>query len=324
MNTLRRIFVGELREIIKKFLIHKKSLGFKYILEEDLLYRFSIFSLKYKIPAQTIPRQLVEDWIKIVPGESRRTQKIRFSCMNVFLRFASDNGYHITLPQKLRKNTSIYIPYIFTENEIVRFFHSCDNICPYPGSQKHIIIPVIFRLLYGCGLRISEVSKLKHRDVDLHNGVLVVREAKFGKDRLVPMSRLLIQIMQQYNMLINYSCKKNDFFFRSKNLKPISRHWIYRRFRDILRMSHISHKGKGPRAHDLRHSFCVHSLKKMVDRGIDIYCALPLLSTYIGHSSVKATQGYVRLTVDVYPELIKKISTVCSYVIPEVTLYENN
>lgn len=61
MVTLRKIPVGNLSKIIQRFLLHKKSLGYKYILQEDLLYRFSIFSLKYKIPDMTIPRQLIED-----------------------------------------------------------------------------------------------------------------------------------------------------------------------------------------------------------------------------------------------------------------------
>jgi integrase len=232
----------------------------------------------------------------------------------------------VTLPQSIRNNGTPYIPYIFTEDEIIRFFETCDNILPYPGSQKHIIIPVIFRLLYGCGLRVSEVTNLKCSDIDLDNGVIIIRDSKFGNDRLVPLSNSLLKIMQRYSIQMNHSCKKADFFFRSKNLNPISRHWIYNRFRGILWSSKISHmgKGKGPRLHDLRHSFCVRSLKKMVDRGTDIYCSLPLLSKYVGHTSVKATQGYVRLTVDIHSELIEKISAQCAYVIPEVHSYESN
>jgi integrase/recombinase XerD len=87
-----------------------------------------------------------------------------------------------------------------------------------------------------------------------------------------------------------------------------------------LRKCGIAHagKGKGPRAHDLRHSFCVRTLKQLVDQGADIYCALPILATYVGHASAKATQGYVRLTVDIYPELIEKVSQECAYILPEV------
>lgn len=324
MDTLRRIPAGKLSEIIQKFVKHKRSLGYKYHLEEDLLYRFSLFSLTYEIKEDTIPKKLVEDWVRHVPGEAQTNQRLRSACMNVFLQFASDNGYKVSPPPETRRHPSLYVPYIFNEDEMARFFRACDSIKPYPGTNKHIIIPVIFRILYGCGLRVSEVSSLKCRDVDLNHGILVIRDAKFGKDRLIPMSDSLREAMYQYNALFNHSSKSDDFFFRSKSLQSISRGWIYRRFRDVLRESGIPHRGrgKGPRAHDLRHSFCVRSLKARVDDGMDVYCALPILATYVGHASVKATQGYVRLTVDMYPELIEKISKQCAYVIPEVMLNE--
>jgi len=326
MDLLRRMPVGGLSEIIQKFVQHKRSLGYKYHLEEDVLYRFSLFSLPYEIAEGTIPKELVDDWVRHIPGEAWSNQRIRSDGMSVFLRFAADNGYRVTPPPKARRHASSYIPYIFTEDEVVSFFHACDRMRPYPGTNKHIIVPVIFRLLYGCGLRVSEVSSLKCQDVDLNHGILVIRDAKFGKDRLIPMSDSLREAMYQYNSLINQDCKNDDFFFRSKSLRSISRGWIYRRFRDVLRECGIPHqgKGKGPRAHDLRHSFCVRSLKEMVDEGTDVYCALPILATYVGHASVNATQGYVRLTVDMYPELIEKISKQCAYVIPEVMLDETD
>lgn len=320
MDFLRRKPVGKLGEIIAKFVNHKRSVGYKYHLEEDLLYRFSVFSLPYEIKDGIIPNELVEDWVRRIPGEAWSTQRIRNSCISVFLQFAADHGYRVALPPKTRRHTVQYIPYIFSKDEMARFFHACDSVKSYPGTQKHYIVPVIFRLLYGCGLRVSEVSSLKCQDVDLDHGILTIRNAKFGKDRLIPMSDSLKDAMHRYNIMINRSCDNDDFFFRSKSLHPISRGWIYRRFRDVLRECGIPHqgKGKGPRAHDLRHSFCVHSLKEMVDEGMDVYCALPILATYVGHASVHATQGYVRLTVDMYPELIEKISEQCACVIPEV------
>ena len=253
MNVLNKSPVGDLAEIIQAFIQYKRSLGYKYKLEESLLYRFSLFSCAYKIPNQSIPKNLVDDWIIRRSGESPRTQALRVSSINVFLKFAADNGYNVSLPQKSKKSSSAYIPYIFTNEEIKRFFYACDHIPYYPGTHKHIILPVFFRLLYGCGLRTSEAINLKCRDVDLANGVIIVRNGKFNKDRLAPMSSSLINVMSGYNKLFNQSSKDNDFFFRSKTLRPLSRHYIYHRFRDILVESGISHggKGKGPRVHDL-------------------------------------------------------------------------
>jgi integrase len=80
----------------------------------------------------------------------------------------------------------------------------------------------------------------------------------------------------------------------------------------------ISHGGRsnGPRVHDFRHTFSVYSLKAMTDKGMDIYCALPLLSTYLGHASLSATGQYVRLTQDMFPEIIEKVNAIAAFVIP--------
>jgi integrase/recombinase XerD len=153
MEALRRTPVGELSEIIQKFVRHKRSLGYKYFLEEDLLYRFSQFSLPYEMSDKTIPKELVEDWVKHLPGETNSTQRIRSSCLNVFLRFAVDNGYQVVLPPKPKRSAQVYVPYIFTEDEIIRFFHTCDHMPPYPGNHKNLMVPLIFRIMYGCGFR---------------------------------------------------------------------------------------------------------------------------------------------------------------------------
>ena len=112
-----------------------------------------------------------------------------------------------------------------------------------------------------------------------------------------------------------------NFFSKNVNLITDYSEQIHKVYRKLLWKAGISHggKGKGPRLHDLRHAFCVHSLAKQVKAGVDLYVALPILSTYVGHSSVAATQRYVRLTAEAYPELIEKVSSTCAHVFPEVT-----
>lgn len=324
MVGLKREPQGELSELIRKFISHKRTLGYKYVIEEDNLYRFSVFSLSYHIVDKEVPSALVNDWVARIPGETFSTQRIRASSLTVFLKFAAGYGYHVVLPPKLKRNARNYVPYIFSEEEITRFFRSCDAIDPYPGTSRHLMLPAIFRVLYGCGLRVSEISNLKYEDVNLDKGVLVIQDGKFSKYRIVPLSASLTGHLRLYSTLAHRSREAHSWFFESKRLQPVTRGWIYRQFRRILVQAGIHHggKGKGPRAHDLRHTFCVRALKSMVDNGSDIYCALPILATYVGHASTNATQGYVRLTVDIYPELISTISRETAAVIPEVNWNE--
>ena len=76
------------------------------------------------------------------------------------------------------------------------------------------------------------------------------------------------------------------------------------------------------RLHDLRHAFSVHSFVAMAESGLDLYYSLPLLSEYLGHQSLEATDKYVRLTSDMYPKLLSNVNTICSYAFPEVKVHE--
>ncbi len=134
------------------------------------------------------------------------------------------------------------------------------------------------------------------------------------------MATTMTEISRQYYQVLHRHSSSEDYFFMQLGRQPITCDSVYRRFREILWESGISHggKGKGPRLHDLRHTFAVHTLKRAVDRGTDVYCALPILSTYMGHASIEATSQYVRLTADAFPGIRSTLEQTCRYVIPEV------
>jgi integrase len=108
-------------------------------------------------------------------------------------------------------------------------------------------------------------------------------------------------------------------FFPSRDKGYLSKGGLYDRFRAILFNCGISHggKGSGPRMHDFRHTFAVHSLGQWVRDGKDIYCMLPTLAAYLGHSNISSTGNYLRLTAEVFPELVEAISKSCGHVIPD-------
>jgi integrase len=72
--------------------------------------------------------------------------------------------------------------------------------------------------------------------------------------------------------------------------------------------------------HDLRHTFCVNALLKLSEAGMDLYYSMPVLSTYVGHKSVEATNRYVRLTSELYPQLLTKVNTAYQYIFPETRI----
>jgi integrase len=180
------------------------------------------------------------------------------------------------------------------------------------------MLPLLFRLLYGCGLRISEALALRIDDVDLDAGVITIRKAKFDKDRLVPLSNSLSAQFRAYSIAFHKLSPAGMLFFTHRDGRDVKKDTIYRWYRRILWTAGIPHggKGAGPRIHDFRHTFSVYALKSMTDKGMDIYCAMPVLSTYLGHASIAATGQYVRLTQEMFPEIVAKAGAVAAFVIP--------
>jgi integrase len=185
-------------------------------------------------------------------------------------------------------------------------------------SVMPAVLPLLFRLLYGCGLRISEALSLRVADVDVDAGVITVLQAKFNKDRLVPLSDSLSGLLREYSLTFHKTAFPEARYFAHRDGRAIRKGNVYAWYRKILWVAGIPHGGRGggPRLHDLRHKFSVYALKAMTDLGMDIYCALPLLSTYLGHGSVSSTGKYVRLTQDMFPEIVSKVSAISAFVIP--------
>jgi site-specific recombinase XerD len=85
------------------------------------------------------------------------------------------------------KATTEFAPRILTHDELRRLLEAVDSLMPVAHTpMRHTVMPELFRLLYGCGLRLNEAVGLRVKDVDLVQGVLRINDGKFHKDRLVP------------------------------------------------------------------------------------------------------------------------------------------
>ena len=146
-----------------------------------------------------------------------------------------------------------FVPYIFTTPELGRIFTAADRLMPCHRSTIPLAMPIVLRMLYGCGLRISEALNLENRHVHWESGVLEISQSKFGKDRLVPMSPSLTEVCRQYAAIAHPDAIPDAYFFAHLDGRPLTRDNVYRRFREVLWQSGISYggKGKGPRLHDL-------------------------------------------------------------------------
>lgn len=314
-------FHSGLADQLTAFVAFKRSLGFKYHVEAEMLQRFDRWILTQPKDSRQLTQALVEGWVTRGPLEGERTNSRRIGLMRHLGLYLNTIGQEAYIAEPLRPTRHYtFVPYIFTLHELERIFTEADPLRPHRRSTLPLVLPVMLRVLYGCGLRISEATQLQVEHVHWDDGVLEIRNSKFGKDRLTPMSTSLASVCRDYANTVHSSSSSTAYFFCHQDGGPISPNTIYRGFRDVLWYAGIPHrgKGKGPRVHDFRHSFAVHALKAAVDRQVDLYAALPILSAYLGHASITATEQYVRLTADAFPEIRQQLDQTTGWVIPEV------
>lgn len=308
----------------------KRSLGFKYITEETIYSIFDRYTMEMGETAVGISKELAENWCKRRNNESDSYRFHRGVCISQLSSYLCKIGIRSYIP-RLPKCISTFTPYIFSKVEIAAIFNASDKLRAQRKLMNSIlfVMPTILRLLYATGLRIGEAVVLQIKDVNLTDNFLVIRDSKNGKQRMIPISESLSAVCKDYahhRDSLPLSRSENDRFFVSLNGSACSEDAVYRRFQDILKMAGIPFNGnhKGPRLHDLRHTFAVTSLAKMAESGVDLYSTLPILSTYLGHQSLSATNSYVRLTAEMYPGLLKDIDMVCLNVFPDIKCYEAN
>lgn len=321
---------GIYTDLIKQYIAHKRSLGFKMDDTEERLRRFDRLTVSRGETSIGISKELFDEWSIPFPEESAANRYSRISILRQFSSYLQIIGHNSYIP-KLPKYKSTFIPHIFTKAEIESIFQASDILFlkrKYMYSQI-CVMPTLLRMLYGTGLRVGEALNLKHRDVNLDKGYLMLRTTKNGRDRLVPISQSLMEVCKDYYI---YKQKQlidigpGTYFFTALNGSRCRPCTVYEHFRTVLYKAGISHKGRGegPRLHDLRHTFCVNALLKMSEAGMDLYYSMPILSTYVGHQSIEATEKYLRLTSEMYKDLIDKVNIAYKYVFPEIGIKESD
>ncbi len=309
-------FYSIFKEDSLKFLAYKASCGTKYSAMEHQLIRFDRFCLAKNIKLHEITESLYTEWIaELCQGVSPSTKYSYIRFFNSFCEYLSAHGvnaYH----RDYVHTTSMakhYIPHIYTLDEIRRFKQaSMDAIGIMPNNHLAKMFPMIFTLLYGCGLRIGEAVNITKDDIDFDAKAIRIVEGKGGISRLIPLSADIWNSLDSFIETFHpYGI--DQFLFSTKRSKtPIHPASCYTHFRKVLTLAGIPHlgKGKGPRIHDFRHTFAVTSLRMFIGRGIKPRVAMVYLSRYLGHSSPKMTEYYIHLCPECIPAMQKHMDDI--------------
>jgi integrase len=307
--------------LIDAFVSERKLSGYSFRVQERWMRQFeSICNESSDNPDNGIA-ELMECFCSRNPGESIATKQKRQCLMKQFCVYLNKHGVTAAAPEQPDRYFSYpkRVPYIFTMQELAAVFRQIDRWEPTPQSRgnRTAIDPLIFRMAYGCGMRIMEILTLRCGDVDPAARTVCIRRGKNGRERRIPMAASLAGRCLEYGKSMHNGFMEEKYFFPGcKEGCHASHEAVGSRFREYLWKAGIARTDKGPVIHDLRHSYCVHRLKNWVLSDADIYNLLPYMSAFLGHADFRGTEYYLRLTADLYPEIVRKMEDSYGNIIP--------
>ena len=310
-----------LKIAIENFIAEKRFMGYRYKNEEQRMSSFLKYIIENHI-SDPFSKESILSWADTAKGV--KTRNLRLTAIRqlaLYINRLDPNASAYVVPTIYRSiQHKDFCPYIYSKKELALLFQAADTfgkVGQIPCSEKSF--PLILRMLYSCGLRISEALSLKVQDVDLQRGALIIRDAKFYKDRLIPMHKNLTKRCLEYFERTLIIADPDDYFFPAGNNGHICNSTFYQYFRNILSITGIraGKSGACPRVHDIRHTFAVHCLKELDSAGYDMNVVLPILATYMGHTTYEDTGTYLHLTAELYPDIVNIMEEKFEKLIPQ-------
>lgn len=292
-----------LRKAVHEYIALRRALGYKLRKSEARLDEFVTF-LEDKGACHVTTRLALAWALESARGAT-------YSCsdrLRIVRRFAShlsamDSRTEVPPARLIPRPAVVLRPYIYTEKEILRLMEAAQNLFSPRKLRCHTYY-CLLGLLAVTGLRSGEAVRLRKEDVDLTQGLLTIRDTKFGKSRLVPVHPTTVKTLSEYGARRDAFLGKASVltFFVSERRGPISDSGLHATFLTLRREAGLGSAPSrhNPRMHDLRHRFAVHTLLNWYRSGEDVERHLPVLSTFLGHSRVEDTYWYLSST----PELM--------------------
>lgn len=309
-------FSSPLASRMEAFLQVRIGLGRKGVTDRrSLLYldRFLRVELKQ---GDTITQEVANRWFEAMKHLSVGTRINHLSILRQFCRYLwhFDQRTYI-VPRKLLPRRTRPAPYIYSRREVRALMSGLRQLNP-PGSLRPLALATLVGLLYAAGLRIGEALRLTLADVDLDGRVLIIRRTKFFKSRYVPVSRSTAAALKRFLERRNaagFSTEPTAPVFAGPSGRAYSPTSVSVPLRVLARTLGIrGRKGGGPRIHDFRHTFAVHRLAAWYRTKAELHAKLPLLSTYLGHTTLLGTQLYLHATAELLEQVNQRFHQRCA------------
>jgi site-specific recombinase XerD len=290
------------------YLALRRSLGRETCTHSYLLHQFDCVAAKQMHSPRPVSREVVEEYLRTLAHLQPTTRRLRLSVIRQFLlylfryepsTFIPDRSMGPTRPEPRK-------PYIFSEAEVHALVRAAYRYPRRQRCRRWLLYPTLFGLLYVTGMRISEALGLKLEDLDFGQDVLRIRKTKFHKSRLIPLTASSCAALRKYLIARaerGHPTGPDAHFFVNDQGKRLPYPLVREVFHIIARMAGIeSEARRNPRIHDLRHTTAVRRLYLWYREGKNVQGLLPVLVTYLGHSSVCGTAIYLNTTAELLAE----------------------
>lgn len=307
-------FKGPLATEFSRFAQQMLSSGGQHITLFATVRRLDTFLTRRHPAATVLTREVLADWLSSFAHLQPNSQS-RYRCATFLLcKFLHGREPATATRQDfvpLRCQSS-FRPHILSRSDVADLLQTARKL---PARSYNPLRPktieLAFVLLYTAGLRIGEVGRLRLCDYDPVEATLLIRETKFAKTRLVPLSPTARTVLDAYlhkRRRLGLSHLPTDsLLWPMMNGGPavrISLGSLQRALVRVMRDSGLKPPTgrRGPRIHDIRHTFAVHRVVQWYREGVDVQKRLPQLSTYMGHRGIESTQLYLSVIPDVLQE----------------------
>ncbi|MDX0463917.1 tyrosine-type recombinase/integrase [Sinorhizobium medicae] len=290
-----------------RYLSIRRRLGADLSTDERILRRFAAFV--DNDGAEYIDTRLIMRWLESLPSASAGTRGARFRVARQFAAWLhGTDPRHEVPPQGLVPGHVQRVhPHIYSDAEIIAIIEHARSL-PSVYGMRGLTCSTLFGLIAVTGLRINEALRLDQTDLDIETGVLRVRFGKLGKERLLPLDPTVAQKLESYgrerDRLLGRRSEALLVACKGHRLGDCGARYNFALVCQQIglrpRQDYKRH-GRGPRIHDLRHTFAVRTMLNWYRSGHDVGREMIKLTTWLGHASPTDTYWYL----EAVPELLE-------------------
>lgn len=247
-----------------------------------------------------ITKEMVFPWCIARSNEKSYSFKTRMSNLRQFTIFVYSLGVcEFILDTSFTPKAERYVPYIFTDQELSDLFNIAIRISIQdPKSYKKLVLSIIYRLIFYCGLRPNEGREIMISDINLNNQTIFIRKNKTHKERIIPISDDISEMIKDYMRKASLFEMNSPYLFSSPKFDCYKSTWLRTEFLKLWEEVKDPSNTARVRVYDLRHRFATTLMMKFIDEGKDLNNILPYMSSYMGHSSFEETAYYIHLLPD--------------------------